>query len=168
MFFPLATPAGHDVSLMGLVGTYPTCIPFEPSVFGGSGGEPRKAVRFAICEDELLDRILDMERKARALLEDTGVKLTWVSSIAEATELYPASVKAKVWVTGERAALIRDENGDAILMPSQPWPRPRANALLEARGIYRMANSTAGLILQVAALQLSEQAFGGAQDPFAN
>ena len=168
-FYPLATPSGDDVRLMlGPVGTYSTYIPFEPSVFGGSGGEPRKAVRFAVYEDELLNSILDMERKARALLEGTGPKFTWVSSITEATELYPASVKAKIRVTGGRAALIRDKNGEPIRTPGQPWPRPRANALLEARGVYRMANGTAGLILQVAALQLSEQAFGVAQDLFAN
>ena len=89
-FYPLVTPTGHDVCLMlGPVGTYPTFIPFEPSVFGGSGGEPRKAVRFAIYENELLDSLLDMERKARALLEGTGEKFTWVSSITESTEIYP-------------------------------------------------------------------------------
>ena len=75
--YPLVTPTGHDVNLMlGPVGPYPTFIPFEPSVFGGNGGEPRKAVRFAICENVLLDSLLDMEKKARALLEGTGEKFT--------------------------------------------------------------------------------------------
>jgi len=52
-------------------------------------------------------------------------------------------------------------------MPTQPWPRPRANALIEARGVYKMANGNAGLILQVAALHLANQVFGAAPDPFA-
>jgi len=73
----------------------------------------------------------------------------------------------QVWATGERAASVRNEAGEAIAMPTQPWPRPRANALIEARGIYRMANGTAGLILQVAALQLADQAIGIVPDPFA-
>ena len=51
MFFPLATSAGDDVRLMlGPVGTYPAHIRFEPSVFGGNGGEPRQAIRFATEE----------------------------------------------------------------------------------------------------------------------
>ena len=52
-------------------------------------------------------------------------------------------------------------------MPTQPWPRPRANAFIEARGVYKMANGNAGLILQVAALHLANQVFGAAPDPFA-
>ena len=42
-FYPLTTPDGDDVRLMlGAVGTFPSYIPFEPSVYGGHGGEPRK------------------------------------------------------------------------------------------------------------------------------
>ena len=53
-FYPLTTPDGDDVRLMlGAVGTFPSYIPFEPSVYGGHGGEPRKAARFAITEDAL-------------------------------------------------------------------------------------------------------------------
>jgi hypothetical protein len=51
---------------------------------------------------------------------------------------------------------VRNEHGEAITLPGQPWPRPRANALLEARGIYRTANGGAGLVLQVVAMQLME------------
>ena len=168
-FYPLATPDGDDVRLMlGPVGTFPTFIPFEPSSFGGSGGEPRKAVRFAICEGDLLDSLLEMESKARALLEGAGERFSWVSSINPATELYPATVKAKLWVTGDRAVSVRNEHGEAIPMPTQPWPRPRANAVIEARGIYRMANGNAGLILQVTAMLLAGSAQTGVADPFQN
>ena len=87
------------------------------------------------------------------------------SAITEATELYPASVKAKIFVTGERAAIVRGEGGEPIKLPSQPWPRPRANALMEARGVYRMTNGTAGLILQATALQPADQLRSPIEDP---
>ena len=167
-FIPIATSTGDNVRLMlGPVGTYPTYIPFEPSVFGGNGGEPRKSTRFATEEAELLNAILDIEHKAKALLEGTGMRFTWNSAITEATEQYPASIKAKLWTTGERAAIVRNERGEAIKLPTQPWPRPRANALLEARGIYRTASGAAGLILQVTALHLADRTVGVAEDPFA-
>ena len=166
-FYPLTTTQGEDVRLMfGAVGTFPSYVPFEPSIYGGNGGEPRKAIRFAITEDELLNSILDVENKAKALLDDANIKYTWNSSITEGREPYPPTLKCKIWVTGERSATVRNEAGEPIPMPTQPWPRPRANAMIEARGIYRMNNGNAGLILQVAALHLANQNFGSAPDPF--
>ena len=144
--------------MLGPVGTYPAHIPFEPSVFGGNGGEPRSAIRFATGEAELLNSILDAERKAKALLEGAGARFAWNSAITEATDLHPASIKAKIWTTGERAATVRNESGEPITLPTQAWPRPRANALLEACGIYRAASGGAGLVLQVTALQLLQVA----------
>ena len=97
-------------------------MPFEPSVFGGNGGEPRKAVRFSI-RDELilvLDATRILEKKARDLLSAVAQKFTWQSAVAEAGSAYPASIKAKVWVNGERACAVRDDDGSAIPMPGQP------------------------------------------------
>ena len=57
-FYPLTALDGDDVRLMlGPVGTFPAYIPFEPSVFGGNGGEPRKSVRFAVSNQEILDSL---------------------------------------------------------------------------------------------------------------
>ena len=168
-FWPLVGPDGDDVRLMlGPLGTYPAVIPFEPSVFGGNGGEPRKSMRFSIVNQEILDSIEELENKAKALLQGVGERYTWTSAMTPATEVYPASVKAKLWVTGERAVVVRDQHGNAIALPKQPWPRPRANAVLEARGIYRLANGNAGLILQVTALQLGEGVRPEVEDPFQN
>ena len=113
-----------------------------------------------------MNRVLDVESKAKALLDGIGVKYTWNSAITEARGSYPASLKCKIWVRGERSATVRNEAGEAIPTPTQPWPRPRANAIIEARGVYKMANGNAGLILQVAALHLANQVFGAAPDLF--
>ena len=65
-FWPLVMPDGDDVRLMlGPLGTFPAVIPFEPSVFGGNGGEPRKSVRFSILNQEILDNIDELETKRR-------------------------------------------------------------------------------------------------------
>ena len=155
-FCPLATTTGQDACLLlGPVGAFPATIPFEPSVFGGNGGEPRKAIRFATTEQETLLCVRDVEHQAQALLGNTGTRFTWNSAITEATEFHPASIKAKIWTTGERAATVRNERGEAITLPGQPWPRPGANAAVEVRGVYRQTNGGAGPILQVVALQLA-------------
>ena len=73
-FYPLTTTQGEDVRLLfGAVGTFPSYIPFEPSVYGGHGGEPRKAIRFAITEDALLNSVLNVENRAKTLLDGIGV-----------------------------------------------------------------------------------------------
>ena len=166
-FYPLAALDGDDVRLMlGPVGTFPAHIPFEPSVIGGNGGEPRKSVRFAISNQEILDSLEELENKAQALLKGLGERYVWTSSMTPATEIYPASVKAKLWVSGERAVTVRDQHGNPIAMPKQPWPKPKTNAVLEARGVYRLANGNAGLILQATALQLAEGGRMEVEDPF--
>ena len=125
-------------------------------------------MRFSILSQEILDNIEELEHKAKALLNGENERYTWNSAITQATELYPATVKAKLWVSGERAVTVRDQNGVAIAMPKQPRPRPRANAVLEARGIYRLANGNAGLILQATGLQLAEGVRAEVADPFQN
>jgi hypothetical protein len=95
-FYPLTTPDGDDVRLIfGPVGTFPSYIPFEPSVYGGHGGEPRKAIRFAITEDALLNSVLDVENRAKALLDGIGVKYTWNSAITEGSGTYPPTLNVK-------------------------------------------------------------------------
>ena len=88
------------------------------------------------------------------------------ASAAHVRKLRPHSSNDVQWVSGDRAVTVRDERGNAVAMPTQPWPRPRANALLEARGVYRLANGNAGLIMQVTAMQIAEGGRNGVDDPF--
>ena len=66
-------------------------------------------------------------------------------------------MKAKVFVSGEKACVIRDETGKVIAMPGQPWPRPQANARILVKGVYRQSSSSSGLILHVTHLHLSDK-----------
>ena len=92
-FYALATPDGGDARLLlGPLGTLPATI---PSVFGGNGGEPRKAIRFAVRDERTLNAMQPLEQTARDLLARVVPKIVWNSAIAEATELYPASIKAQ-------------------------------------------------------------------------
>ena len=166
-FYALATPDGKPLSfLLGPVGSYPATVPFEPSVFGGHGGEPRKAMRFAVVAG-LLEATRASEEQACELVREVDPRIQW-NSVAATPRGYSGSIKAKVWVSGERACAIRDDQGNPTPMPGQPWPRPSANAAIEVRGVCRQGNGAAGLILQVAALQLkANEAPEQQQDPVA-
>ena len=94
--------------------------------------------------------------KAHALTRELDPKVKWNPVITEPARGHPGSSKAKIWVNGERACLIRDDRGRLISMPGQPWQRPSATAVLDRRGAHRQSNCVAGLILQVTALQLSD------------
>ena len=64
-FMPLCDADGKPISfLLGEPGTLPAHVPFEPSVFGGSGQEQRKALRFSLDQD-VLDIIKDFERRVQ-------------------------------------------------------------------------------------------------------
>ena len=154
-FYPI-TVDGQDVQfLLGPAGSFPATIPFEPNVFGGSGGEPRKAITFSLPDRKTVGAVYEIERKAKELLRSTAKsEIKWNSAITEETATYPASLKAKIWVTGERAAAIRNQNGEQVSMPGQPWQRPTANAALTVKGVYHMGNGQAGLVIQVNALHL--------------
>ena len=166
-FYPLTAGGGDVQLLLRPVGSYPATVPFEPNVFGGKGGEPRKAIRFSPLGDGVIGVVQELEGKAKELLRGaTKNSIIWNSAINEGTEMYPASLKANIWVSGERAASIRNQNGEPISMPGQPWPRPSANAALDVKGVYHMANGQAGLVIQVTALQLGARgASHGVHDP---
>ena len=96
-FYPLATHDGGGVRLvLGPIGSYPATISCEPNVFGGTGGEPRKAIRFSLPGEGILRDLQDLEGKAKELLRGaTKNSIIWNSAIIEGTEMYPASLRPK-------------------------------------------------------------------------
>ena len=86
-YYPGATPDGGDVRfLLGPLGSFPASIPFEPPALGGNGGEPRKAIRFAIRDERIVNDIQSLGQKAQHLLGNPH-KLVWNTAIVEASEL---------------------------------------------------------------------------------
>ena len=77
-FYSLATPDGQPLSfLLGPVGSYPATVPFEPSVFGGNGGEPRKAMRFSVGDGYLLEAMRNLEDQACDLVRELEPRVQW-------------------------------------------------------------------------------------------
>jgi hypothetical protein len=143
---------GEPLSLiLGAVGDFPATMPFEPSVYNGDGSEARKTARLDVADST----VEAMARFEERVLELLGTN-TWNYAHKKATEQYPGCIKAKIWTTGERACVVHDENGEKIKLPEQPWPKPRANAVLRVKDVYQQSRA-AGLQLEVTHLQLKEE-----------
>ncbi len=83
--------------LLKLAGdTQTITIPFEPSVFDGTGDEPRKGIVFNITP-EILEAVAQLEDTCRQLLGETipNIDAHWCSSVKPSEE-YTAKLKAKV------------------------------------------------------------------------
>ena len=126
--------------------------PFAPSVYGGNGSEPRKSIVFSI-PDDVRRRFEDIEEWAREALRPSmpAVDAAWHSAIKPATN-YPASLRAKITLSGPGACSIVDQEGQPAEVPDD-WQGRCVIPLIEVRGVY-MQKASAGVILEVTGLML--------------
>ena len=123
--------------------------PFEPSVYRGTGSEPRKGIVFAVPPDVFED-LEKIDKWAQSQRQEQGV---WHSCLKPAGT-YSASVKAKINVTGPNKCNVVDMHGKPAPWPGA-WARLKLISILEVRGIYSQKTGS-GLILEVTHLMLGE------------
>jgi hypothetical protein len=126
-------------------------VPFEPSVFNGTGDEPRKGIVFNITP-ELLEVVAQLEDTCRQLLGETipNIDALWCSSV-KPSEKYSATLKAKINVSGPRVCPFFDEANKPAEAPVT-WKGLPVNAVLSIRGCYSQRQNV-GMIIEVVALQ---------------
>jgi len=145
--------------ILGKSDAWPVVVPFPPSVFQGTGEEQRKGIAFNL-PPELEKELEGLEGKARELVAEKvgkGALVFWMNCVKPADQ-YDAKLKAKINVSGARAANIFDENGERTSFP-KTWTAQDANAVVELRGVYRQ-KAAIGLLLEVTHLKLRESASG--------
>jgi hypothetical protein len=126
--------------------------PWEPSVFRGTGEEPRKTITFAIPDDvrSKFEAIEERVKKLLSLPDDA-----WTSSV-KSGDKYAASMKAKIRLTGSRACRFVDGSGKQVPHPTS-WRKLPVIPILELRGVYKQQKRQAGLIWEVVALMVGEE-----------
>ena len=122
--------------------------PFEPSVYRGTGEEPRKGVAFSVPPD-VLEELRAIENWAKASFKDA----TWHPALKEAGG-YPGTVKAKINTVGPNACQLVDAEGGAMPWPDD-WARLPVIPILEVRGVYSQKTGS-GLIIDVTHLMIGE------------
>ena len=122
--------------------------PFAPSVYRGTGNEPRKGIVFSV-PDEVLLALCKIEEWARKQHPD-GV---WHSVIKDGGT-YPSSVKAKINVSGPNACRILDAEQRPTAWPEN-WSRLSVIPIIEFRGVYSQKTGN-GLILDVTHLMIQD------------
>ena len=141
-------------------------IPFAPSVFQGTGEEERQGIVLSISP-EVYDRLTNFSNSFKAQLAETypDIAQKWTSSLKAATDKYPAQLKAKIYVKGERTCKYYNMDG-LTCKPPENWRRLEATAVVRVGGIYVQSRG-AGMILDVTHLQYDPNAADLAANPFA-
>ena len=123
-------------------------IVFEPSVYNGTGNEPRKNIVLEISEEDA-KRIEDLEQLTRIRADISPEK--WTSCIRRSDT---ARMKAKINMHGPRRCEFIGPKGETE-PPDTLRNRPATAAVL-VRGVY-MQRQASGLMVDVVALKYGEQ-----------
>ena len=126
-------------------------VPFEPSVYNGTGAEPRKGIVFAVSSEDV-EAIARLEEACQAALKTDELHrhAVWNSCVKPGGQ-YPASLRAKITIPGANFF-------DAAGQPAGPpdsWRRLKVNAALRVKGLYETKQGS-GLVLETVALQYDE------------
>ena len=129
--------------------------PFAPSAFKGTGAETRLGVMFTI-PDSVAEDLRKVEATVRDQLREhiSNVDAIWYSSV-KAADKYPASVKAKIVVSGDRVCKCFSAEGKEVPLPTD-WARLPCIPVLAIRSAYAQ-RSMAGLVIEVEALLVGEK-----------
>ena len=126
-------------------------IPFAPSVYKGTGAEPRKNIVFTV-PDEVKRQIDRLEEAVKAALRPAFPALDsiWRSSTKPAGQ-YPASLRGKIWTSGPLQCRTLDLEGGPVEMPND-WASLTCVPLLSI-SVY-VQKRFAGLCIDVMELRL--------------
>ena len=139
-------------------------VPFAPSCFNGTGDEERQGLVLSIPED-VYKHIHNFSEDFRLQLSTTHADIAekWNSSLKAATDKYPANLRVKINVKGNKACQFYDMEGSPAKAP-EDWRRLEVKAVIRLGGVYVQSRG-AGMILDVTHLQY-DPAQNSIQNPF--
>ena len=140
-------------------------IPFAPSCFQGTGEEERQGLVLSVY-DEVYKQMHAFSESFKAQLSEThpDIEGKWNSSLKAATDKYPANLRVKINVKGDKAFPFYDMAGESTKAPAH-WPRLEVNVVVRLGGVYVQPRG-AGMLLDVIHLQYDPEQ-NVTQNPFA-
>jgi hypothetical protein len=144
-----ATLQLHDRANLGIVTT-----PWAPNVYRGTGTESRVTMTLNI-PDSIREAMELIEERIRCLLRPSVPKIDslWHSS-SKPGDRYKSTMRAKINISGDKAAKFVDKDGKPIDPPSS-WHGLAVIPILTVRGVY-VQKTGAGLMLDVVAVMVGE------------
>ncbi len=119
-------------------------VPFEPSVYGGTGEETRKGLLLNISQDTF-ETLVILEVQARKLVTHD----TWNSCLKD------RALRTKINLRAPHATLFYDAANNLCGPPAE-WRCLLVNALVEVKAVYSQ-DGKAGLIADITHLQSCPQ-----------
>jgi hypothetical protein len=139
----------HDRANLGTVTT-----PWAPNVYKGTGAETRVTMTLNI-PDRVREDMELIEERCRDLLRPSVPKIDslWCSS-TKPGDRYSSTMRAKINISGDKAAKFVDSDGNTTNPPTQ-WYNLAVIPILAVRGVY-VQKTGAGLMMDVIAVMVGD------------
>ena len=128
--------------------------PWAPNVYKGTGAETRVTMTLNI-PDRVREDMELIEERCRDLLRPSVPKIDslWCSS-TKPGDRYSSTMRAKINISGDKAAKFVDSDGNTTNPPTQ-WHNLAVIPILAVRGVY-VQKTGAGLMMDVIAVMVGD------------
>ena len=129
--------------------------PWAPSVFNGTGNEPRQTITFTV-PDEIRQQMELIEEAVRGCLKQhlPGIDAIWSSS-PKPPGKHPSILRAKIVVSGDKACPCFNAAGEPVPLPTD-WVGLPALPIIAVKSVY-LQTGMAGLVLEVVSLMVGQR-----------
>ena len=129
--------------------------PWAPSVYNGTGNEPRQTITFSVS-DEIRQHMELIEEAVRECLKQhiPGIDAIWSSS-SKPPGKHPSILRAKIVVSGDKICPCFNAAGEPVPLPTD-WVGLAVLPIIAVKSVY-LQKGMAGLVLEVVSLMVGEK-----------
>ena len=129
--------------------------PWAPSVYNGTGNEPRQTITFSVS-DEIRQHMELIEEAVRECLKQhmPGIDAIWSSS-SKPPGKHPSILRAKIVVSGDKICPCFNAAGEPVPLPTD-WVGLAVLPMIAVKSVY-LQKGMAGLVLEVVSLMVGQK-----------
>jgi hypothetical protein len=129
--------------------------PWAPSVYNGTGSEPRQTITFSVS-DEIRQQMELIEEAVRECLKQhmPGIDAIWSSSTKPPGK-HPSILRAKIVVSGDKICPCFNAAGEPVPLPTD-WVGLAVLPIIAVKSVY-LQKGMAGLVLEVVSLMVGQE-----------
>ena len=129
--------------------------PWAPSIFNGTGNEPRQTITFSV-PDEIRQQMELIEEVVRGCLKQhmPGIDAIWSSS-SKPPGKHPSILRAKIVVSGDKTCPCFNAAGEPVPLPTD-WVGLPVLPIVAVKSVC-VQKGMAGLVLEVVSLMVGQK-----------